>query len=226
MYKLIFKRLFDIFFSLLLIIILSPVIIVLVIILAIANRGTPFFVHPRPGKNEKIFQVIKFKTMNDKTDVDGKLLPDKKRLTYIGRIVRKSSLDELPQLFNILAGKMSFVGPRPLLVNYLPYYNDFERRRHKVRPGITGLAQVNGRNLILWEKRIELDVKYAEGLTFIMDFNIIIKTILAVLRRESITVDVSELGRARLDIRRNPAYAGMYDENGFPVKNSESGKKD
>lgn len=225
MYRYFFKRFFDFIFSLTLIVILSPIILVVTVLLFFANKGKPFFIHPRPGKDEKIFYVVKFKTMNDKKDENEKLLPDKQRLTRIGRILRKTSLDELPQLFNILIGNMSFIGPRPLLVNYLPYYNDFERRRHKVKPGISGLAQVNGRNLILWEKRIELDVHYAENLTFLMDLSIIYKTILAIIRRENITVDVSELGRARLDIRRNPAYAGMYDVNGFPIKKEDTEKQ-
>jgi undecaprenyl phosphate N,N'-diacetylbacillosamine 1-phosphate transferase len=153
MYRILFKRFFDIIFSMALIFVLLPFIMVITFILSIVNNGKPFFVQERPGKNEKIFRVIKFKTMTDKRSSDGKLLPDKQRLTKIGRFIRKTSLDELPQLFNILAGNMSFIGPRPLLVNYLPYYNEFERKRHNVRPGITGLAQVNGRNFILWEKK-------------------------------------------------------------------------
>jgi undecaprenyl phosphate N,N'-diacetylbacillosamine 1-phosphate transferase len=221
MYRILFKRFFDIIFSIALIFVLLPFIMVITFILSIVNNGKPFFVQERPGKNEKIFRVIKFKTMTDKRDSDGKLLPDKQRLTKIGRFIRKTSLDELPQLFNILAGNMSFIGPRPLLVNYLPYYNEFERKRHNVRPGITGLAQVNGRNFILWEKRIELDVIYAEELNFKMDLDIVLKTIKAVLNRENITADVGELGRARLDIRRNPKYAGMYDENGFAIEKND-----
>jgi undecaprenyl phosphate N,N'-diacetylbacillosamine 1-phosphate transferase len=221
MYRILFKRFFDIIFSMALIFVLLPFIMVITFILSIVNNGKPFFVQERPGKNEKIFRVIKFKTMTDKRSSDGKLLPDKQRLTKIGRFIRKTSLDELPQLFNILAGNMSFIGPRPLLVNYLPYYNEFERKRHNVRPGITGLAQVNGRNFILWEKRIELDVIYAEELNFKMDLDIVLKTIKAVLNRENITADVGELGRARLDIRRNPKYAGMYDENGFAIEKND-----
>lgn len=142
-----------------------------------------------PGKDEKIFKVIKFKTMNDKTDSEGKLLSDGERLTKIGSFVRKTSLDELPQLFNVLFGQMSFIGPRPLLVRYLPFYTEKEKKRHNIRPGITGLAQISGRNLLGWDKRIALDVKYVEQLSFRMDMKIVITTIKNVLTSKDVVVD-------------------------------------
>lgn len=217
MYKYFFKNTIDFIGSFVLLLVVSPLLVIVTIALFFANNGKPFFIQARPGKNEKIFKIVKFKTMNDNKDIDGKLLSDKERLTKIGKFVRKTSLDELPQLFNIVKGDMSFLGPRPLLVKYLPYYNDFERKRHNVRPGITGLAQVNGRNLILWEDRIRLDVEYAENLTFLMDLKIIKKTIVNVLSSKDVAVVPSEMGRVTLDVRRDPKNKGIYDENGIKI---------
>ncbi|WP_084626010.1 sugar transferase [Flavobacterium soli] len=217
MYKYFFKNIIDFIGSFVLLLVVSPLLIVVTIALFFANNGKPFFIQERPGKNEKIFKIVKFKTMNDNKDIDGNLLSDKERLTKIGKFVRKTSLDELPQLFNIVKGDMSFLGPRPLLVKYLPYYNDFERKRHNVRPGITGLAQVNGRNLILWEDRIRLDVEYAENLTFLMDLKIIKKTIVNVLNSKDVAVVPSEMGRVTLDVRRDPKNKGIYDDNGIKI---------
>lgn len=180
-YKDIFKPLFDFFISIFGLIILSPVFIIVSVLLSIANKGNPFFSQLRPGKNEKPFNILKFKTMNDKKDIHGKLLPDKDRLTPIGRIIRKTSLDEIPQLLNVITGDMSLIGPRPLLFKYLPLYTPEQYRRMEVRPGITGWAQVNGRNAISWEKKFEYDVWYIDNLTFILDLKILILTIKKVL---------------------------------------------
>ncbi len=187
MYRLIIKRALDVIFSLLIIITLSPVFFVLILLLYFANKGTPFFIQPRPGKGEQIFQIIKLKTMTDSTDGSGKLLPDAERLTTIGKIVRRTSLDEIPQLFNVLAGDMSLIGPRPLLVSYLPRYNDFQRRRHEVRPGITGWAQVNGRNAISWPQKFAYDVWYVDNLSFALDLRILWLTVQKVLKSEGIS---------------------------------------
>lgn len=189
MYKNIFKRVLDFSLSLLGIVILSPIFIVVTIMLFFANKGKPFFVQQRPGKNERLFEVIKFKTMNDEKDRLGNLLPDSKRLTPVGRFVRKTSLDELPQLINVLKRDMSLIGPRPLLLRYLPYYTEEERLRHSVRPGITGLAQVNGRNLLNWEKRIQIDIEYVRNISFFLDCKIFFLTIKTVLLSENIVVD-------------------------------------
>lgn len=182
-----FKRLSDFFAALVLLILLSPVILVIWIFLAFANQGKPFFFQKRPGKDERIFTIVKFKTMNDKKDALGNLLPDGERLTPVGRLVRKTSLDELPQLFNVLIGDMSLVGPRPLHVRYLPRYSDFQRRRHEVVPGITGWAQVNGRNAITWEEKFRLDVWYVDHRSFVLDLKILWLTVMKVLRSEGIT---------------------------------------
>lgn len=187
MYKKYIKRLLDIILSLLGIIIASPLFI-LIYILVLMFLGKPaIFKQKRPGKNEKIFTLYKFRTMTDKKDKNGKLLSDEKRLTKFGKFLRKTSLDEIPEFFNILKGDMSFVGPRPLLVEYLNYYTDEEKHRHDVRPGLTGLAQVNGRNLLSWEERFKLDIEYINNITFINDIKIIIKTIVAVFKREGIS---------------------------------------
>ncbi len=217
MYKIFFKNFIDKVLSFLVIIVTFPIFAVFTILLLLVNKGKPFFIQYRPGKNEKIFPIIKFKTMKDTKDINGKLLPDKERLTSIGRFMRKFSIDEIPQLFNVLKGNMSIVGPRPLLKEYLPYYNQYEKQRFMVKPGITGLSQVSGRNELLWTKRMELDVFYAKNVTFLLDIKILLKTAIKVLMREGVSVDVSKHNRAPLHIRRNPKYAGMYDDNGIPI---------
>lgn len=186
MYRKIFKRFFDVIFSLLAIIILLPLYIIISIFVTIFMGWPVLFKQQRPGKNEKIFSMYKFRTMNNKKDKKGKLLPDDKRLTKFGIILRKTSLDEIPELFNILTGKMSFIGPRPLLVEYLPYYTEEEHHRHDVRPGLTGLAQVNGRNSLNWDERFKKDIEYVNNITFIGDCKIIIKTISKVLKSSDI----------------------------------------
>lgn len=177
MYRNWLKPFIDFIVSLLALLILSPVFILATLLLFIANKGKPFFIQKRPGKNERIFCILKFKTMNDKRDANGNLLPDEKRLTTIGRMVRKTSVDELPQLINVLKGEMSLIGPRPLLVQYLPLYNAFQKRRHEVKPGITGWAQVNGRNAISWEEKFKYDVYYVDHLNIAFDLKIIVKTV-------------------------------------------------
>ncbi len=165
---------------------LSPIFVLVVIFLAIANSGKPFFTQLRPGRGGKIFRVIKFKTMNDRRDKDGELLPDAIRLTPIGKFVRKTSLDEIPQLLNVIKGDMSIVGPRPLLPEYLPLYNATQKRRHEVKPGITGWAQVNGRNTISWEQKFDYDVWYVDNISFLLDIRIIFMTIRNVVKSEGI----------------------------------------
>lgn len=187
MYKKYIKRLFDLIFAFVGLIILSPVFIIVTIGLYFANNGKPFFFQRRPGKNEKIFSIIKFKTMNDKKDSTGNLLSDAERLTSIGSLVRKTSLDEIPQLINVLKGDMSIIGPRPLLPQYLPLYNETQKRRHLVRPGITGWAQVNGRNAISWTKKFELDVWYVDNISFRTDLKVFFTTIKKVFKSEGIS---------------------------------------
>lgn len=189
MYKNYLKRLFDFTIALVGLICLSPIFIVVTIGLYFANQGKPFFFQARPGLNERIFKIIKFKTMNDKKDAQGNLLPDADRLTPIGAFVRKTSLDEIPQLINVLKGDMSLIGPRPLLPQYLPLYNETQKRRHNVRPGITGWAQVNGRNAISWSKKFELDVEYVDNLSFMMDVNVFFTTFKKVFKSEGISAD-------------------------------------
>ena len=192
MYKHFFKRLIDFFLSFLGFIIISPVFLLLWIWLSIANRGAgAFFFQERPGKDENIFRVIKFKTMNDRKDASGNLLPDAQRLTKVGKFVRSTSLDEIPQLLNVIKGDMSLIGPRPLLVQYLPLYNDMQRRRHEVRPGITGWAQVNGRNAIGWQQKFELDVWYVDNVSLLLDIKILLKTNQKVFKREGINSDTN-----------------------------------
>ena len=202
MYAKCFKRVFDFVLSLGAIIVLSPVLLVLTVVGAVAMGGNPFFTQERPGKREKIFKLVKFRTMNNKKDKHGKLLPDDKRLTAYGRWLRSTSLDELPELFNILNGDMSIVGPRPLLVEYLPYYRKNERRRHLVRPGLTGWAQVNGRNAIgSWEERFRYDIEYVDNISLAMDIKVIMMTVLKVVKRSDILVG-SEIKAGRLDVAR------------------------
>lgn len=189
MYKNYFKRLFDFLVAFFGLLMLSPVFLVVMIGLFFANQGKPFFFQARPGLNENIFKIIKFKTMNDKKDAQGNLLPDADRLTPIGAFVRKTSLDEIPQLINVLKGDMSLIGPRPLLPQYLPLYNAEQKRRHEVRPGITGWAQVNGRNAISWSKKFELDVWYVENLSFSTDLKVFFMTFKKVFKREGINQD-------------------------------------
>lgn len=188
MYRKFFKRFFDLVVALAGFLVLFPIFLFVWVALVFANRGKPFFVQPRPGKNAVIFKIVKFKTMNDRRDAHGKLLPDAERLTKIGSFVRKTSLDEIPQLINVLKGDMSLIGPRPLLVEYLPLYDDFERRRHEVRPGITGLAQVNGRNAIDWTTKFKYDVQYVDNLSLSLDLQILFKTIKKVLTSSEISI--------------------------------------
>jgi len=186
MYKFFFKRLIDFFVALVGFLLLSPVFIIVTIGLYFANQGKPFFFQKRPGKNGRIFSIIKFKTMNDKKDADGNLLSDAQRLTSVGAFVRKTSLDEIPQLINVLKGDMSLIGPRPLLPEYLSLYTEFQARRHEVKPGITGWAQVNGRNSISWQKKFEYDVWYVDHLSLVLDLKIFFMTIKKVFIREGI----------------------------------------
>lgn len=191
MYKTFLKRIFDFLLALLILVLASPVFLLSFLLLTIANKGSAFFVQPRPGKNTRIFKIIKFKTMTDEKDENGELLPDAERLTKVGSFVRKTSLDEIPQLLNVLAGDMSLIGPRPLLVKYLPLYNENQRRRHLVRPGITGWAQINGRNAISWDRKFEYDVWYVENCSFFLDMKILWLTIMKVIKRDGISSDTS-----------------------------------
>lgn len=203
------KRILDIISSLLAIIILSPLLGMLTVIGAFEMKGNPFFTQERPGKDEKIFKLIKFRTMTNEKDKDGNLLSDADRLTRYGKFLRNTSLDELPELFNILKGDMSVIGPRPLLVQYLPYYTEKEKHRHDVRPGLTGLAQVNGRNSLDWEHRFECDVEYVENLSFFSDVKILLKTIQKVIQRSDVAEDTNETEGNFAEIR-----AKQLKENG------------
>ncbi len=186
MYAKCIKRCLDFLFSTVAFVVLSPLILLLTVTGALAMRANPFFVQPRPGKNEKIFKLIKFRSMNNRKDDQGQLLPSKERLTRYGVFLRKTSLDELPELLNIIRGDLALVGPRPLLVKYLPLYNEQQRRRHEVRPGLTGYAQVNGRNSLSWEEKFRLDVEYVDNITFSGDVRIIFQTVKTVLKRDGI----------------------------------------
>ncbi|GIM51485.1 sugar transferase [Capnocytophaga cynodegmi] len=192
MYQNYIKRIIDFTAAFFGLIIISPIFLIITVILYFANQGKPFFFQERPGLNEKIFKVIKFKSMNDKRDKNGNLLPDNQRLTRVGNFVRKTSLDEIPQLINVLKGDMSLIGPRPLLVSYLDYYNDFEKQRHLVRPGITGWAQVNGRNAISWSEKFKLDVFYVNNISFALDCKIILKTVKNVMTSKDISIEPIE----------------------------------
>ncbi|WP_142724660.1 MULTISPECIES: sugar transferase [unclassified Chryseobacterium] len=186
MYKFFLKRVLDFLIALIALIILAPIFIIVMVLLYFANQGKPFFVQARPGLNEKIFNIIKFKTMNDKKDTQGNYLPDSERLTPVGSFIRRTSLDELPQLINVLKGDMAIIGPRPLLPQYLSLYSETQKRRHTIRPGITGWAQVNGRNAISWTKKFELDVWYVDNLSFAIDCKVVLLTIKKVIIREGI----------------------------------------
>ena len=196
MYNTFFKRIFDFTVALIGLLFLSPIFLILTVGLYFANQGKPFFFQKRPGINGEIFSIIKFKTMNDKRNPQGNLLPDAERLTPIGAFVRKTSLDEIPQLLNVLKGEMSLIGPRPLLPEYLNLYNDFQKRRNDVKPGITGWAQVNGRNAISWEKKFELDVWYVDHISFLLDMKIFFLTIKKVVVKEGI----SQEGEATMEM--------------------------
>lgn len=191
MYAKCFKRVIDFSLSLIALIICSPLLVVLIILGTVFMRGNPFFTQERPGKNEKIFRLIKFRTMDNRKDKKGKLLPDEVRLNKYGRFLRASSLDELPELANILKGDMSLIGPRPLLVAYLPRYNEFQHHRHDVRPGLTGYAQAHGRNAVSWEDKFAMDVWYTTHITFWVDIKIILDTIMTVIKREGINSETS-----------------------------------
>lgn len=189
MYKHFFKRVFDFVLAGTALLLLSPVFIIVMVLLCFVNDGKPFFFQTRPKKGGKLFTIIKFKTMNDRKDAEGNLLTDGERLTKIGKFVRSLSLDELPQLINVLKGDMAIIGPRPLLEQYLPLYNERQSKRHEVRPGITGWAQVNGRNAISWQEKFELDVFYVEHVSLWLDVQILFRTVLKVIRREGINSD-------------------------------------
>ena len=189
MYKHFFKRVIDFTIALIALLVIWPILLVIYIWLTIANKGAgALFYQERPGKDEKIFRVMKFKSMTDERDAEGNLLPNEKRITPVGRFIRKTSLDELPQLINVLKGEMALIGPRPLLPEYLPYYKERERLRHTVRPGISGWAQVNGRNAVNWDDRLEMDAYYVEHLSFAMDIKVIITTVKNVLVSKDIEV--------------------------------------
>lgn len=191
MYARFFKRILDFILSLCALVVLSPVLIILIILGVVNMKGNPFFTQLRPGKDEKIFRLIKFRTMTNQKDKEGNLLPDDVRLTKYGKFLRSTSLDELPELLNILVGDMSIVGPRPLLVKYLPRYNEEQKHRHDVRPGLTGYAQANGRNAVTWEDKFKMDVWYTKNISFKLDAKIIIDTVKCVLKRDGISSESS-----------------------------------
>lgn len=187
LYRKYFKKILDYFISLVVVILLAPLLTIIIILLFLFNEGKVFFIQKRPGKNEKIFNLYKFKTMNDDRDKNGNLLPDEQRITKIGNFIRKFSLDELLQFINVLKGDMSIIGPRPLLIEYLPLYNEEQKKRHNVKPGITGWAQVNGRNALSWKEKFELDVWYVENISFWLDLKILFRTIIKVFKRDGIS---------------------------------------
>ena len=210
MYAKYIKRILDAALSFCALTVLSPVLLVLTVLGAIMMKGNPFFTQLRPGKDEKIFRLIKFRTMTCEKDKEGNLLPDEQRLNSYGKLLRSTSLDELPELVNILIGNMSIVGPRPLLVSYLPYYNEEEKHRHDVRPGLTGLAQVNGRNNLTWEQKFAFDLDYVNNIGFKMDLHVIFTTIVKVLKRSDVQTDTqgnegnfAELRKAALEAKRS-----------------------
>ena len=204
MYKHFFKRLFDLIISGIALLCIGWLLILIAIFLHFANKGAgAFFLQERPGKDEKIFKIIKFKTMTDERDADGNLLPDQERLTKVGAVVRKLSIDELPQLINVFKGDMALIGPRPLFTEYLPWYTEREHLRHTVRPGISGWAQVNGRNNLSWDEKLALDVYYVEHLSFGMDVKVIFKTIVNVLQHKDVNVIPGLVLGKLSDVRRN-----------------------
>lgn len=201
MYQHCLKRVFDFILSLIGLLLLSPIFLILIILGAIFMRGNPFFTQDRPGLHEKIFKLIKFRTMDNRKDENGELLPDAVRLNKYGRLLRTTSLDELPELINILKGDMAIIGPRPLLVRYLPCYTETERHRHDVRPGLSGLAQVNGRNLVKWDQRLAYDVEYVNNISVVLDISIVFQTLKKVFLKEDIAVDTDTV-EAYLDVER------------------------
>lgn len=219
MYAKFVKRPMDFFLSLCAILVLSPLLIVLTVIGVFAMKGNPFFTQLRPGKNEKIFKLIKFRTMTCETDKDGNLLPDDKRLTKYGKFLRSTSLDELPELFNILKGDMSVIGPRPLLVRDMVFMTDIQRLRHTVRPGLSGLAQVNGRNAIKWENKLSYDLEYIENITFLSDVKIILETIVKVFKRSDINEDGMETAE---DFGDYLLHKGEIDKEIYEKKQREA----
>lgn len=200
------KRVLDFLLSTIALVVLSPIIVLLILIGAVAVKGNPFFTQDRPGRNEKIFKLIKFRTMTNEKDANGKFLPDDVRLIPYGRFLRKTSLDELPELINIWKGDMAIVGPRPLLTRYLPFYTEMEKKRHTVRPGLTGLAQISGRNALAWDSRLALDVKYVESISFLGDLRIILMTIVKVVKCKNV-VDAGSFEMLDLDQERKSKVA-------------------
>ena len=210
MYAKYIKRILDAFLSFCALVVLSPVLLILTVLGAIMMKGNPFFTQQRPGRNEKIFRLIKFRTMSCEKDKDGNLLPDEQRLNGYGKFLRSTSLDELPELINIFIGDMSIVGPRPLLVSYLPYYNEREKHRHDVRPGLTGLAQVNGRNNLTWEQKFAYDLEYVQNVSLKMDLGVLLTTVGKVLKRTDVQTDTqynegnfAQLRKAEMEAKRS-----------------------
>jgi lipopolysaccharide/colanic/teichoic acid biosynthesis glycosyltransferase len=210
MYANFFKRVLDFFCALAAITVLSPLLVMLTLVGAVKMKGNPFFTQPRPGKNEKIFKLVKFRTMTNERDAQGNLLPDDVRLNAYGKFLRSTSLDELPELFNILKGDMAVIGPRPLLVEYLPRYNSEQKHRHDVRPGLSGLAQVNGRNATTWEQRFKYDIEYVNKVSFLLDVKIILTTLRKVFKREGI----SQAGEATMAAFMGTPEPEQKGENG------------
>jgi undecaprenyl phosphate N,N'-diacetylbacillosamine 1-phosphate transferase len=218
MYAKYIKRPMDFVLSLIALVVLSPILFILTIVGAIVMRGNPFFVQPRPGKNEKIFKLIKFRTMTCEKDENGNLFPDEKRLTKYGKFLRSTSLDELPELINIIKGDMTIVGPRPLLVEYLPYYTDEEAHRHDVRPGLTGWAQVNGRNITVWDERLQQDLYYVKNCSFLLDAKILFMTVMKVVKKSDIIVgNQYGEGHGKLDKVRHYIPQREFLMDGTPV---------
>lgn len=218
MYAHFLKRAFDLILSFLAIVVLSPLLVLLTMVGTVAMKGNPFFVQPRPGKKDKngqerIFKLIKFRTMTNKKDKEGNILPDNKRLNGYGRFLRKTSLDELPELFNILVGDMAIVGPRPLLVEYLPWYTELEHHRHDVRPGLTGLAQIHGRNFLNWDERLSLDVNYVYSISLILDIKIIASTFCIVFAKKEVAIDTQSIEGNLANIRKNRQNESRKEKN-------------